>query len=113
MSGAGYADIKGPHRRFGEAKALVEVKIWPRNDYGDIHDQVIAYFADGVQAFATVMITDIKDPDWRDQFAKACLDGKVDTYEWHLLAPPLEGYYEARKGEHTVHHFLLRLPTRR
>ena len=26
MSGAGYADIEGPHRRFGEAKALVEVE---------------------------------------------------------------------------------------
>lgn len=112
QSGAGYPDIKAGHRRFGEDKALVEVKIWPRNDYKDIHAQVAAYFIDGVRAFATVMIGDTDSIDWRDQFVTACLKGKVDEHSWCPLAPPLEGYFVARTGPHTVHHFMLRLPSR-
>lgn len=112
QSGRGYADIKARHSRFGEEEAVVEVKIWPRNDYKDIHEQVTDYFTAGVRAFATVMIGDIKDADWKDKFAKACLDGKVDQHVWRPLPPPLEGYFEARKGPHTVHHFLLNLGRR-
>jgi hypothetical protein len=113
MSGAGYPDITARHSRFGEDKAIVEVKIWPRNDYVDIHEQVTDYFADGVRAFATVMIRETKDAGWKGEYAKTCLEGKVDTHAWQELGPPLDGYFEARKGAHLVHHFLLGLPTRR
>jgi hypothetical protein len=113
MSGAGYPDITARHSRFGEEKAIVEVKIWPRNDYEDIHEQAIDYFADGVTAFATVMIRETKGARWKDEYAKECLDGKVDAHVWQELGPPLDGYFEARKGPHVVYHFLLGLPTRR
>jgi len=113
VSGGGYADIKARHAGFGEQKAIVEVKIWPRNDYKDIHEQVTAYFADGVTALATVMIRDTKNVGWKDEYEKLCLEGKVDSCPWREIGPPLDGYFEARKGAHVVHHFLLGLPTRR
>ena len=113
VSGGGYADIKARHAGFGEQKAIVEVKIWPRNDYKDIHEQVTAYFADGVTALATVMIRETKSLAWKDEYEKLCLEGKVDSCPWREIGPPLDGYFEARKGAHVVHHFLLGLPTRR
>lgn len=112
MSGARYADIKARHSRFGEDQALVEVKIWPRN-HKDIHEQVTDYFTKGVKAFATVMFIERKEVVSKEEYAQACLENKVDSHAWHPLGPPLDGYFEAKKGPHVVHHFLLRLPTRR
>jgi len=113
MSGAGFTDIRARHARFGEEKAIVEVKIWPRNDYKDIHDQVVSYATGGVAALATVMIAETKNPTWQEEYAQACLVGKVDSHAWHPLSLPLHGYFEARTGPHVVHHFLLQLPVRR
>lgn len=112
-SGAGIADIKASHNRFGEQEAIIEVKIWPRNDYKEIHAQVVSYFVRGVTAMATVMIA-AKPPGWRSEYEEYCLTGKVNGQPTHRsLEPPLdEGYFEARWGEHVVEHFLLRLPSR-
>ena len=59
-------------------------------------------------------LTDASLPaDAKQGLAGQVLEGKVDDHTWHPLGPPLEGFFEARKGPHVVHHFLLRLPTRR
>lgn len=112
MSGAGYADIKARHPRFEDEIAVIEVKIWPRNDYRDIHEQVTDYVARGVKAFATVMIIEKKIDDARVEYERACLQGKVESFTWHDLGPPLGGYFEATKGPHTVAHCLLGLRRR-
>jgi hypothetical protein len=31
---------------------------------------------------------------------------------WHELGPPLDGYFEAKKGPHVVHHFPLFVESR-
>jgi hypothetical protein len=111
-SGAGYADIKARHPRFGEAHAIIEVKIWPRHT-STIHDQITSYFTKGVTALATVVIADHKDPAWKDDYEKRCLSGKADgPSDWKELELPLEGYFEARWKSRIVEHFLLRLASR-
>lgn len=112
MSGAGFADITARHPRFGEEQAKVEVKIWPRK-VGTIHDQITSYFTKGVTALATVVIADLKDPSWSDDYERQCLTGKADgPSTWKPLELPLEGYFEARWRARFVEHFLLRLPSR-
>jgi AAA ATPase domain len=112
MSGAGFADIKARHPRFGEAQAIVEVKLWPRHT-GTIHDQITSYFTAGVTALATVVIADRKDAAWKDDYEKDCLTDKTDDKStWKPLELPLEGYFEARWRARVVEHFLLRLPSR-
>jgi hypothetical protein len=112
-SGAGYADIKARYpTRFGEEWAIVEVKIWPRN-VDNIHDQVTSYFTRGVTALATVVIADLRDDGWKDEYQRRCLTGKVDgTPTWRAIEAPPEGYFEASWGSRVVEHFLLRLPSR-
>jgi hypothetical protein len=114
MSGAGYADIKARYpTRFGEEWAIIEVKLWRNSDVATIHDQVTSYFAKGVTALATVVIADHKDPDWKDEYQRKCLAGKVDgAPTWRALEAPLEGYFEALWGARGVEHFLLRLRSR-
>jgi hypothetical protein len=114
VSGAGRTDIKAHYRsRLEEESAIVEVKIWGRNDFDMIHDQITSYAAKGVTALATLTITDSKDTNWKEEFRSRCLAGKVDGVPvWKPLEPPLEGYYEARSGSHLVEHFLLRLASR-
>jgi len=112
MSGAGFADIKAHHQDFGNDEAIVEVKIWGRR-HETIHDQVTSYFTRGVKALATVVVTDQKDPGWKDRYEQECLGVKVNGIpEWKALPAPLEGYWEAQSGACPVDHFLLRLPSR-
>ena len=112
MSGAGFADITARHPRFGEEQAKVEVKIWPRR-VGTIHEQITSYFTKGVTALATLVIADLKDPSWNDDYESQCLTGRADgPSTWRPLELPLEGYFEARWKARFVEHFLLRLPSR-
>jgi hypothetical protein len=110
MSGAGRTDIKARRGHSDGAEAIIEVKIWGRNDYKRIHEQVASYFARGVAALATVMVTDHKDADWAKTYQTECLGATRPV--WRPLAPPLEGYFKASSGEQVVEHFLLRLPSR-
>jgi hypothetical protein len=88
------------------------VKLWPRH-ITSIHDQITSNVTRGVQALATLVIADLKDPSWKDSYEQKCLTGKVEgTPTWKPLEIPLEGYFEARSGGRIVEHFLLRLPTR-
>ncbi len=113
-SGAGYSDIKARYpARFGEDEIIIEVKHWDNGDVATIHGQVVSYGAKGVVAFATVVITDHKDPHWSTAFEDKCLTGKIDgDPTWKVLDAPLLGYFEARTGSFLVEHFLLRLASR-
>jgi hypothetical protein len=114
MSGAGFTELKGFHPSFDKQEAIVEVKIWGRK-YKEIHDQVTSYFARGVTAMATVMVTDQRSlsGSWSQAYERECLTGKVEGKPlWRPLQPPLEGYFEAQSSGLVVEHFLLCLPSR-
>jgi hypothetical protein len=112
MSGAGFADIKAEHPRFSNEEAIIEVKIWPRH-IDEIHNQVKSYFTRGVKALATLVIGELQDTTWKDDYETRCLKGKVDgTSTWKQLERPWEGYFEALWESRVVEHFLLRLPAR-
>lgn len=116
QSGAGRTDIKARHDRFGEKWALIEVKLWGRNDYKEIHTQVTSYWSDGVEVLATVMVSDVQYPTWPEEFVKKCLEGRVTSYQ--RMPPPdaIAGHFLASTTGcpvQEVDHFLLRLAKRR
>lgn len=111
-SAAGRTDIKASLDRFGKAFVVVEVKIWPRNDYKDIHDQVVGYWSGGIEALATVMVADLQGDDWPKKYMKECLEGKTPRHVEKLTSPSLAGHFvaETQRGQVTeVDHLLLRL----
>ncbi len=116
-SNAGRTDIKARHSHFGDEVAIVEVKIWNRNDYEDIHTQVVDYWTAGVTALGTVMVGALQDEDWPDKYAKKCLDGKTPQYSKQPPPAPLAGYFTANTKQSCtvdeVDHYLLRLGKRK
>ncbi len=53
--------------------AVVEVKIWGRNDYRDVQRQVESYWTAGVGAGAVVMVSDSAPDDWPGVYRDRCL----------------------------------------
>jgi Holliday junction resolvase-like predicted endonuclease len=116
QSATGRTDIKARHDRFGEQWIVVEVKIWGRNDYADIHSQVTSYWTKDVVALATVMVADHQDQNWAAEYANKCLNGKVESHNHKEPSPALAGHFVARSNDCPVEetdHFLLQLPKRR
>ncbi len=117
QSAAGRTDIKARHPTFVDEWVVIEVKLWGRNDYDDIHAQVRSYWTDGVNALATVMVADLKDEDWAAIYEEKCLKAKSLTYEQkpQLPVPVLTAHFVARTdgcAVQEIDHFLLRLPKR-
>lgn len=70
----GRVDVRAEHSDFPKECAVVEVKIWPRNDYESIGVQAAGYHQPNVTAFAAVMLADIaKVEDWRERYQEKCL----------------------------------------
>lgn len=116
-SGPGRTDIKARHGHFPDEVAIVEMKIWGRNDYEGIHEQVTGYWTSGVTALATVMVGKLQDADWPDKFATQCQDGKTPDYSKQPHPSALAGYFVAKTppscGVNEVDHYLLRLAKRK
>jgi hypothetical protein len=116
QSGAGRTDIKARHAEFGERAAVIEIKLWGRNDHEVIHLQVTDYWSDGVEALATVMVADLHDQNWPDTYEEKCLRNKVPHHERRNPPAAVTGHFVARTEGcpvPQVDHFLLRLPRRR
>ena len=79
--GAGRTDLIV--KRVGMGEAVIEVKIWGRNDYESIHTQVASYTADETRAWVALTIADGSDP--RDDYARKCLLGCEDVIEEESL----------------------------
>ena len=108
---AGRTDLLARHPQH-RGDALVEVKIWGRNDYKEIHQQVLSYWTSAVRAGAAVTLTDRQVT--ADDYAQACLAGLSAT---SLDAPDLLGAWgvtgETTEGDAaSVSHLLLRLARR-
>jgi hypothetical protein len=109
----GRIDVRARHVVYPGQSGVVEVKLWPRNDYKTVGEQAASYYQRGAIAFTTVMITDRKQANgWAEEYERECLRGR---YERVQIAPPLAGCFRAvvttaDTAEVTVIHLLLRVP---
>jgi len=109
QSVAGRTDIKV--RRPGkEGLAVLEVKIWGRNDYKDIHKQVLGYWSDQTTVGMAITLTDRDITDCADQYLGACLENVPADPKEHSF--PLQGFFHCRHDavDAGIDHLLLKLP---
>ncbi len=117
LHGAGRTDLKASHPAFADEHAIVELKIWPRNDYEKIHAQVESYWSRGVTAAACVMISDRDAAGWADEYVAKCLaDARLTATPVVPLAP-IAATFDVRSTTPDgivalVRHELLRLARR-
>ena len=86
---------------------VIETKIWPRNDYKDIHKQVESYWSTNTIAGIAVMFSDTGiNPE---QYKAACLHSvQVETFERPF---PLQGCWRISSSTgQEITHYLLELP---
>lgn len=111
---AGRTDVKASHSRFAGEVAVVELKIWGRNDYLEIHTQVASYWSSSATAGAAVMITDAALPAWATTYRKDCLSACTTVDDLTPTAPGRPAFHAGSRtleGAHVgVDHFLVRLP---
>jgi len=114
IHGAGRTDLKARHPVFPGAVAVVEVKIWPRNDYAAIHEQVVGYWSAGVEAGAAVVIADKPPKGWPGVYEQVCLQGRAVSWTRQPVVSSLTGHFEAigqaGGAERRVDHLLFHLP---
>jgi hypothetical protein len=112
--GAGRTDLllrwNGSHEL-----AILEVKIWGRNDYRDVQRQVESYRTSGVGAAAVVMLSDSAPEDWPAVYRDRCLFDR-ESQAHRVSSSPVEARIRCRSVsagiEVGVDHFLLRLAAR-
>lgn len=111
LQGAGRTDLKLTHPAH-DGHAVVEVKIWGRNDHQEIHAQVRSYVAADTAALAAVTVRLGGGRAYRE----ACLGGFADENIAVLgdLGPGIEGYEVRTDGEApaSVDHLQLTLSRR-
>ena len=116
--GAGRTDLV--LRRNGDAEtAVVELKIWGRNDYRVGHRQVESYWTSDVAAGAVVQLTDAELTDWPQRYQSECLEPLGVSIDEQPVAErsPVRGRFRCMSLtpdgiEARIEHYLLRLPRR-
>ncbi len=114
IRGAGHADLTLTHRRM-PGTALVEVKIWPRNDAREAHAQIAQYWTADVVRGAVVMWSDNVGSEWVKDYAAQCLLGT--TFEAREAPDDVLAWWVVRSAtpegrEVVVDHLLVRIPRR-
>lgn len=115
---AGLTDIKLSWPGNGE-KAVIEVKIWGRNDYREVQSQVESYWSEEAVAGAVVMLTDRELADWPDRYKRRCLRQDLTNVQHQdLPSSPIRAVFscvsQTPDGMNAnVSHYLLRLPRER
>lgn len=115
QSAAGRSDLKLWHNGSPE-RAVVELKIWGRNDFKEAHHQIESYWTRDVAAGVVVQLTDADLSDWPERYRQDCLAG-LRVEELELGDSPIRAAFacdsQTPDGQEVkVHHFLLRLPRR-
>jgi len=117
QSAAGRTDLKLRRNGSGEV-AVIEVKIWGRNDCKLAHQQVLSYWTSEVKAGAVVQITDSELADWPETYRRECVEPYGESVESAVtsgspvrarlaVASRTDDGFDAH-----VEHFLLRLARR-
>ncbi|MCP4659056.1 MAG: hypothetical protein GY856_26910 [bacterium] len=118
LSAAGRTDLKLRYNGSAEV-AVIEVKIWGRNDYREAQRQVESYWTAEVGAGAVVQLTDAEIPDWPECYRQECLEGAGVTIESRPTSDsPVRARFSCQATTAdgmTAHvdHYLLRLSRRR
>lgn len=109
LQAAGRSDLRATHPHHRGA-VIVEAKIWGRNDYKSIHDQVEGYRTFDVGALSTVMFCDRPPDDWISEYEVGCFTGQNVQ---RLSAPTcIHGHLRALSaspGALPVSHYLIHL----
>jgi hypothetical protein len=116
QSAAGRTDLK-LRRNSAHEYGVIEVKIWGRNDYRDVHRQVESYWTGGVVAGAVVMLADVEISGWAAAYRKDCIPLGVEVTEHSGGDSAVTAKFVCTSatadGLRTiVDHFLLRIPRR-
>lgn len=114
QQGQGRTDVKLRHPRF-RGTAFLEVKIWGRNNYKEIQEQVARYWSTDTIAAAAIVLTDGDIPDWEERYQHECLSRPALQVERHQPGAPLRGRLTVRATSADgfpveVEHLLLRIP---
>jgi hypothetical protein len=117
VQSAGYPDLRIRMTQNGrDGHALIEMKIWPRNDYKDIQSQLDAYrVSDTVHAVA-VTLGAREAAGWADEYEHECLAGC--TVSRRPTPPDLVGCWRAETSKlangdrQTTTHFVVQIPKR-
>ncbi len=117
QNAAGRTDVKLRRNGSGEV-AVIEVKIWGRNDFDDAQRQVESYWTAGVEAGAVVQITDAEIDDWPAVYRRRCLAPAESIETGSTSDSPVRARLAVTSRtadglKAHVEHFLLRLPRRR
>jgi hypothetical protein len=116
VQAAGYPDLRvGMTRRGVHGHAVIEMKIWPRNDYNHIQSQLEAYrVSDTVHAIA-VTLGAREIAGWADAYERECLAGY--TVSRRATPPDLVGWWRvetsnpASSPQQTTH-LIVQIPKR-
>ncbi len=101
-------------RRSGQqGHAVVEVKIWPRNDYRQVHEQVVGYHTADSQALLVVMVVPSASVD-ADTYLAEVLGGRGEVRDVppDMLALIRAPFVTPEGGSGVVHHLVVRVPVR-
>ncbi len=113
--GAGRTDLL-LHRSGGEEVAVIETKIWSRNDYRQAQQQIASYWTAETIAGAVVMLTDKELADWPERYQRKCLNecSEVRTATPDSRSPTRAQFRASSQSldgmSIEVDHFLLRVP---
>ncbi len=114
---AGRTDLKLKHPEHDDI-AVVEVKIWGRNDFEAVQRQVESYWSAEVVAGAVVMLTDRELAEWPSSYRQKCLDTpQLEIRSIPTSGSPIRARWSCRSQtadglEARVDHFLLRVVRR-
>lgn len=117
--GAGRTDLL--LRRNGDrGSAVLELKIWGRNDYREAHRQIEGYWTSDVAAAAVVQLTDAEITDRPERYRRECLEplgidvDSRDVGESSPIRARVRCVSTTADGSRvSIDHYLLRLPRRR
>lgn len=110
---AGRTDLRLHHPRFPGESALVEVKYWGRNDWAQIHEQVVAYTRSDTTAWAAVTVHPAGARAAAPDYEGTCLaERSFEPLPTSLLGAWQVPVRVAEGQEGVADHFLVRLATR-
>lgn len=114
---AGRTDLMVSHPEF-KGRAVIEVKIWGRNDYKDVQQQVESYWSADVVAGAVVMLTDRALAQWPESYLSRCLDSQgLEVQSKSVKDSPIRARFACKSRtpdglDIRIDHFLLRIVRR-
>jgi hypothetical protein len=116
VQSAGYADLRVGMTRDGvHGHALIEMKLWPRNDYKDLQSQLDAYRVSNTVHTIGVMVGVREVAGWADDYERECLARHAASRR--PTPPDLVGCWHVETTNPTTGlprttHYLVQIPKR-